>query len=56
MEKKTAEKEEKNLELMSKEEVADEILNYILEMKQTFGRQTNSESFINSICDFSRGC
>ena len=28
-----SEKEEKNLELMSKEEVADEILNYILEMK-----------------------
>ena len=27
------EKEEKNLELMSKEEVADEILNYFLEMK-----------------------
>ena len=28
-----SEKEEKNLELMSKEEVADEILNYILEFK-----------------------
>ena len=28
-----SEKEEKNLELMSKEEVADEILNYILDMK-----------------------
>ena len=32
-EKNISEKEEKNLELMSKEEVADEILNYILEMK-----------------------